>query len=444
MKAAGFWWGERITIETHPLGSTDAWAVAMDLVELDKNESDEVAVYKIAHRGVPGTRLSIEGLWNGVPKGRTLGAIRAFLPSIYRSFISADDSSKNENLDAMPGLELYLNDKLLEYVEPKLLVEKFWPTTSGPIDGASPIEWRSDIEVELNDGKKIHGWVGILETMSRDTAGFTLDYRGKSIAGISAQSEEDAAGISLERGAYKPRRIFGQPGLYADQSIVGSFDLSAFGKSITTDSVTWTAEQEEEFVEAVYRVMRNPEKDYIAQASNLRRRKITEKEIESQSSTLEREATNLTNSLNQSGISHDDPTKVGTEGSVEQTIGDFDANSTESDDIDIRTYAIYDAEGHVHEISLKCLNNSYSPFLEIDENQNFGSRVTVNFGHQSIADFSPIEGRIRSLLIRFVLSLGSAEIFLDGTTTERGKLRRKLNQVLDARGRLGQERNENL
>ena len=431
LKAAGFWWGERISIETHPIRSSRGWAVTLDLDELDRSNADTVEVRAIPHRGTPGTRLEIEGLWNGVPKGRTLGAIRAFLPSIYRTFISGSDSESG------PTLQITLNGKRLEYVAPKLLVEKFWPTTSGPQSGADEIEWKSDIEVQLEDGKTIRGWVGILETMSRDLAGFTLEYRGKSIAGIAAQPEEDAAGISLERGAYKPRRIFGQPGLYADQSIVGAFDLSAFGKSITTDSVTWTAEQEQEFVEAVYREMRNPEMDFIAQATNLRRRKIGQKDKESQSSALERETSDLTDSLNKSGISHGDPTNELAEdlddGPSHQE--DVEFVSSESDADDERNYAIHDAEGHVHEISLKCLNNNFSPFLALEENHDLGHRVVMNIGHRSLADLSPIDGRVRSLLIRLVLALSSAEIFLDGTALERGKLRRKLNQVLDVRGR---------
>ena len=439
MKAAGFWWGQRITIETHPLNSNTAWVVSLDLNEIDSNESDVVEASPIPHRGTPGTRLTIDGLWKGVPKGRTLGAIRAFLPSIYRTFISGSQAPLVGGDSQDLELQLILNGKKLEYSEPALLIEKFWPSTDGPLKESKAIEWRSDIQVELQDGKVINGWVGILDTMSRDLAGFTLEYRGKSIAGIAAQPEEDAAGISLERGAYKPRRIFGQPGLYADQSIVGSFDLSAFGKSITTDSITWTAEEEEEFVDAVYREMRRPDKDFIAQATNLRRRKIGEKEIESQSSALEREAASLTESLTNSGISHQDPEIVSSENVNPKDVEDFDVVGAEESSHDERVYTVHDAEGHMHEISLRCMNNNGDPFLELQEDSGLGHRVLLNVGHPSIADLAPIDGRVRAILIRIVLAMSSAEIFLDGTALERGRLRRKFNQILDARGRYARE-----
>jgi hypothetical protein len=435
MKAAGFWWGERISIETHPLNSNSGWKVSLDLDEFDKNSDETVTVLSIPHRGYSGTIVKVERLWNGVPKGRTLGAIRAFLPSIYRTFLTQSnvDELTTDLNSGHVQMSLSLNNQKLSYKPPQLLKEQFWSTTNGPLPNAPVIEWRSEIEVKLADGKVICGWVGILETMSRDLAGFTLEYRGKSIAGIAADGEEDAAGISLERGAYKPRRIFGQPGLYADQSIVGAFDLSAFGKSITTDSVTWTAEEEEEFVNEVYKIMRLPEKDFIAQATNLRRRKLSAKNIESENKAIERETSTFTFSLNEGGISHGEPVNLIGDSNAE----DFDLPVPEEDSTlePEQTYAIHDVEGHVHAISLKCLNNQSSDFLTLVEDSSSGHRVILNLGHSSISDLGPIEDRVRSLLIRIVLALCSAEIFLDGTSLERGRLRRKLNQVLDARGR---------
>lgn len=433
MKAAGFWWGARILIETHPLNSESGWVVALDLDELDKSTDDTVTVSPIPHRGYSGTVIRIERLWNGIPKGRTLGAIRAFLPSIYKTFLTQGKGQLLNDLNnGNVQMILSLNGQQLFYTPPQLLKEQFWPTTGGPVHGTPVIDWRSDVEVHLADGKVIQGWVGILETMSRDLAGFTLEYRGKSIAGIAADEEEGASGISLERGAYKPRKIFGQPGLYADQSLVGAFDLSAFGKSITTDSVTWTAEEEEEFVNAVYKLMREPGKDFIAQATNLRRRKLSAKKAESETRAIERETSIFTASLTEDGINHGEPA-IENEISVSsgvQHLQDFPAHERE------HTYAIHDAEGHVHGISLRCVNDNSSQFLLLEEDSEMGHRAVLNLGHNSITDLGPIEDRVRSLLIRIVLALCSAEIFLDGTAVERGRVRRKLNQILDARGRL--------
>ena len=433
LKAAGFWWGERIVIETFPLGTPNGWNVELDLRALDFDDNENVAVRKIPHRGVTGTKITVQRLWNGVPRGRTVGAIRAFLPSIYRTFLgprpTVDGADEDEISNSDLRLDLLLDGGKLEYNPPRLLTEVFWPNTDGPLEGGKPVAWQEDVEVQLFNGKVIRGWVGILETMSRDIAGFALQYRGKSIAGIASNSEEEVASISLERGAYKPRRIFGQPGSYMDQSIVGEFDLTDFGKSITTDSVTWSTEEEEDFVEKLYGIMRRPDKDFIAQAANLRRRKISSKAAETQSEVVTRETSILSDSLNESGISHND------EG-VENQTPPFQGN--ESDTVlesPETSHAIHDAEGHIHSVSLRCVDRSESPFLDVQAHADFGHQITLNLGHKSISDLGPIEDKVRSLLIRIVLAIASAEIFLEGTDLERSRFRRKMNAVLEARSR---------
>ncbi len=435
LKAAGFWWGEKITIETHPINEDCGWSVELDLSRFDDDAKDVVKVDRIDHRGVSGTRIRIDRLWNGVPRGRTLGAIRAFLPSIYRTFLgprpSVHEPGYADRDAADLQLVLLLDGEPVTYQPPKLLTEMFWPSTDGPLSGSVPLEWQSDVEVVLTNGKSISGWIGILETMSRDVAGFALQYRGKSIAGIAANSEDEVASVSLERGAYKPRRIFGQPGSYTDQSFIGEFDLSAFGKSITTDSVTWTTEEEEEFVSGLYGFMRRPEMDFIAQATNLRRRKISTKAIESESEAISRETSLLVDSLSDAGIAHGN---ISDEFSGQNDRGD--SHQLEDEGLqDEALYQIHDADGHVHGIALRFVNDPAREFLDIREHAEFGHHVTVNSGHKSISDLGPFEERIRSMLLRITLALASTEIFLEGTAIERSRFRGKLNSVLEARAR---------
>ena len=433
LKAAGFWWGEKISIETHPIGETSGWYVELDLSDFDDETHEVVKVEQIPHRGVSGTRIKIDRLWNGVPRGRTLGAVRAFLPSIYRTFLgprpTVYDQIRHSGDSGEFRLELLLDGERLSYQPPKLLTEMFWPTTDGPISGSLPVEWQSDVGIVLANGKSISGWIGILETMSRDVAGFALQYRGKSIAGIAANSEEEVASVSLERGAYKPRRIFGQPGSYTDQSIIGEFDLSDFGKSITTDSVTWTTEEEEEFIGELYKFMRRPEMDFIAQATNLRRRKLTTRAVESETDAINREASTLVDSLGVAGIQHGDSSPESVEDVSPQDNADTDQNGPQEE----AEYQIHDAAGHVHSITLKFISDPTREFLDVREREDFGHHITVNSGHRSISDLGPFEERLRLMLLRIVLALASTEIFLDGTSNERSRFRRKLNEILEAR-----------
>jgi hypothetical protein len=437
MKAAGFWWGERIEIETHPLGGSSGWKVSLDLREIDETDNEDVQIYEIPHRGFSGTTIKIQRLWNGVPKGRTPAAIKAFLPSIYRSFLgkrpSVEGTTLAPTIDSEINLKLLYNGEQLSYQPVQLLNERFWPSVDGPADGSDPIAWQDEVELELATGQIVIGWIGLLDTMSRDRAGFALQYRGKSIAGIAANSEDDLGGVSFERGAYKPRRIFGQPGSYADQSIVGEFDLSDFGKSITTDSVTWTSEEEDAFVDAIYKVMRDPKKDFIAQANNLRRRKKPQSSVESDVSALKREITSFSEALTDAHIGHGD-----IEESVQVEIErlEHEISSVENSDsvvAESESYPIHDSEGHVHSLSISYSHQSDDKFLEIVEDASFGHKLVINAAHRTLADLAPIEGKVRDMLIRLATAIASAEIFSDGNVSERSKFRRKLNAVLEAR-----------
>ncbi len=439
MKAAGFWWGERIEIETHPLGGTSGWKVSLDLREIDESGDENVLVHEIPHRGVSGTTIKIQRLWNGVPKGRTPAAIKAFLPSIYRSFLGSRPSVEGTTfapaLDSGVNLKLFYNGEQLSYQPAKLLREKFWPNVDGPADGAKPIAWQDDVVLELVTGQIVVGWVGLLDTMSRDRAGFALQYRGKSIAGIAANSEDDLGGVSFERGAYKPRKVFGQPGSYPDQSIVGEFDLSDFGKSITTDSVTWTSEEEDAFVDAIYAFMRNPKKDFIAQANNLRRRKKPQSSIESDQSAIEREITSFSEALTDAHIGHGDVMES-TNTDYERELSDQNLSDIEGANSEVeesQSFPIHDSEGHVHSLSITYSHQPDDKFLEIVENAAFGHKLVINAAHRTLADLAPIEGKVRDMLIRLATAIASAEIFSDGNEFERSKFRRKLNAVLEAR-----------
>ncbi len=437
MKAAGFWWGERIEIETHPLGESTGWKVSLDLREIDESDNEIVQAFEIPHRGTSGTTVRIQRLWNGVPKGRTPAAIRAFLPSIYRSFLgirpSVEGTTFAPALDSGVNLKLLYNGEQLFYRPVQLLREKFWPNVDGPADGAEPIAWQDDVVLELATGQIVIGWVGLLDTMSRDRAGFALQYRGKSIAGIAANSEDDLGGVSFERGAYKPRKIFGQPGSYPDQSIVGEFDLSDFGKSITTDSVTWTSEEEDAFVDAVYKFMRNPQKDFIAQANNLRRRKKPQSTIESDQSAIEREITSFSEALTDARIGHGDVEEPSTSEHEDSHRVIFEIENENSEIEESQSFPIHDSEGHIHSLSISYSHRPDDKFLEIVENAALGHKLVINAAHRTLADLAPIEGKVRDMLLRLATAIASAEIFSDGNEIERSKFRRKLNTVLEAR-----------
>ena len=269
MKAASLWWGEHVIIDTYSLDEPNGWHVEIDVSEKGEVTSI-VKVTKIPHRGYSGTRLEVRGLWQKTPQAKTVTSIKSYLPSIYRAFLG--ETSTNSQLKCVI---LYQNQPL-KFEYPKLLTEPLWTSTNGPGEGELPRYWRKNIFIQLKTGKKIEGWVGILDRMSRDLSGFFLHYRGKGIAGVvplnSDTSEDQAeAKDAISRGSYKPRRIFKQQGSYPDQSFIGEFDITEFGKTITTDSPLWTPDEEGEFIDILFNKMSDD--DFIRMATNLRRNK---------------------------------------------------------------------------------------------------------------------------------------------------------------------------
>ena len=424
MKAASFWWGRKLEIETHPLNETCGWRMSIDLAEIENDDSGLIPAIAIPHRGFPGTIIRVSDLWDGVPKTRTSGSIQALLPSIYRTFIGGPDFNQPVNDNVF--LRLFYNDNELSYSPPAILEEPFWPSSDGP-GGGKGILWRDQVRLVLDDGITIEGWVGLLERMSRNLAGFVLQYRGKGIAGIAAGVDIDTSDLSLERGAYRPEKIFGQPGGYIDQTLIGEFDVSAFGKSITTDSVTWTAEQEASFVSALLEFLRRPTKDYLSQALNVRRRKKTQIAIKSDLAVLTEEVESFETTIVVGGTSHGDEKSNKKRNSSKDFELEHSVNMT-----------LNDLEGHVHKVTFNFSNDPNAEFLELIEQKTgeFNHHAIVNDHHSAFADLPPLEGDLRRLFLRFVLFITGTEIFLSGSAQERSRFRRKMNALLNKRGRI--------
>jgi hypothetical protein len=420
MKASAFWWGESLEIETNPINETTGWQVRIDLSEIDMEESGDIGVTPIERVSESGTVVRIGKLWNGVPRYKTPSTIKRYLSSIYRSYI---DSSMRD----MTGLEMELRfqGELLSYKAPELLVAPFWPDSDGPKNGSPEIFWRKEIVIELESGQKISGWFGILNRMSRDLSGFFLHYRGKGVAGVNPnpiEGEVKEKEISRE-GGYKPQRIFGQSGSYADQSFIGEFDVSAFGKTITTDSVMWTVEQESEFIEKLTVLMKSPTGDYFKQAQNMRRRKASTTDLDKDQRNTHLITEQISSHLDQLGMSH---------GAVENQEISFEIENLEKEDKPV-AFSISDKEGHFHQFELIVTVARETALISVVEDlTNKKHTIVVNKNHISFDKFPPIQGELRQMLLLFCLSIGIAEVFLDGP--ERDRLRNKFNEVIEKYG----------
>jgi hypothetical protein len=237
MKTAACWVGDEWTVRTKKLGDPQELRVTVDVekvaagnIELDlhvieRPEDQHYTIIEIRqhhHQWV----------------GRTLGKIKDYLRSMYR-------------VDLREGvLDLYWQDAPLSWEDDDSLFVR-------AIDGSV---YRKTFEFDVG-GKRVHGWVGVLERGSRAKAGFSIIRRGRVVRGWP--------------DSWRPAAIFGQEGGSNDlinQRITGEVHLDEFIASHTKDDILWIGDEEE----VVENKLKEAAADYLEVAK--KRRKRTEDE----------------------------------------------------------------------------------------------------------------------------------------------------------------------
>ena len=416
MKAAGLWWGEKITIETHPINEKNGWHIDLDISDQD-NKKKIVVAKPITHRGYPGTTITVEKLWQKTPQSRTITSIRSYLPSIYRAYIGS--TKEDGELKCL----IFYQNKQLTFEYPTLLSEPLWPTKNGPEFGAPVRLWRKDINIQLSSGKSISGWVGILEKLNRDMSGFFLKYRNKGISGVVPMQNSDPedsrdAKDTVSKGAYKPRKIFRQSGGYADQSFIGEFDASEFGKTITTDEPKWSVEEKNEFETKLLDLL--VADDYLRMATNYRRKKASEKDVEEAIQSDAEENKLFQDSLD-GNIDHSD---ISEELESLEVLPALDPESTE----DTGSFLLHDREGHKHNFRFIFVKDISREFIMLIENpEKRIHEIQMNLFHPCMNGII-VDTSTRKAIKRLGIAIAASEVFSNGY--DKSKIRTKMNEIL--------------
>lgn len=419
MKAAALWWGRKLTVETYPIEETNGWKAVIDISETGDLENF-IEVTQIPSRGYPGTKILVEHLWRKAPQARTVSAIRAYLPSIYRSYLNPE---LNENGF---GCTITYEGKELSFNAPKLLTAPFWNSKEGPEDNDNVIKWElTDIDIQLTSGIHVKGWVGILETLSRDYSGFFLHYRGKGISGVVPITENggddlEEAKDAISRAAYKPRKIFGQHGHYKDQSFVGEFDVTDFGKTITTDAALWSPQEEAEFVDKLYLLMTDSKRHFIKMAENYRRNK-KDRFDQAEDAKSDVEESKIFSEAFDNRINHADPLANKDE-SFAEISSQVDSEEGQVD------FQFNDQDGHVHQFTVRLIKDRSRDFVTLAEDkQSRIHHVNINQFHSCLNGIM-INTEVRRTLQRIGAGIAIAEVML--TDTRKKQLRNKMNEIL--------------
>lgn len=208
MKSAACWFSDYWTVKSTALGEPVKRAVTFDVKKIVSQKIESLEVKNdLANEDEHGTIIELQKVHN-LPQKRAIGKIKEHLTSIYRDFIRKGT------------LELYFNDELLFFDEPKVLTAPFYKAPD-----CEPIYWRKDIpeNFEIRDGLKVtNGFVAILETIELGKSGLAIFRRGRVILGSGDEG-------------FKPYEIFGQAGSFKDKRIFGELHVEGFQVSHTKD-----------------------------------------------------------------------------------------------------------------------------------------------------------------------------------------------------------------
>lgn len=258
MKTSAIWLGEKWEIKTKKLGNPTEYSVTVDVEQVANgnntlNPEQRPADDPDDHY----TEVTIREMhWkiNTVKISR----IKQFLSSIYR----CDIASGKLNL-------FWQNDPLTwEGFDNRILRDE---ATN------NPYKLPLDFDVE---GKRVHGWVAVLESGGRPYAGFSVLQNNRVIKGYP--------------DAWRPASIFGQVDGSNDlinQRITGELNLDGFEVSHTKDEITFYGDEEDELQKKLAEAC----KPYIDKARSYRKndkRQVTDVEVDDAVSQLVNDLSN--------------------------------------------------------------------------------------------------------------------------------------------------------
>jgi hypothetical protein len=209
LKTAACWLGNRWTVRTKKLGSDAEYSIEVDVERVASG--DRVLPERQVNGLDPNDHYTVIEIYelNRKLQGRTIGKIKNFLRSMYRQDL------RHERLT-------------LRWQEEPLKWEEFQFVEAR--DGAV---YRRTFEFEV-EGRRVHGWVGVLERGSRSNAGFSILQADRVVKGWP--------------DSWRPEKIYGEGGRndLVNQRLTGEIHLDGFQVTHTKDDILWLGDEEQE------------------------------------------------------------------------------------------------------------------------------------------------------------------------------------------------------
>jgi hypothetical protein len=221
MKTAACWFGDRWTVRTKRLGESVEHQVEVDVERIASGDAD--LRYQSREHRDPLDHYTVIEIYelHHLPRGRTLGKIKEFLRSMYRIDISEGD------------LTLIWQQDVLT-----------WNPDNNFVRSRDGQVYRKDFEFDIH-GKRVRGWVGVLDRGSRANAGFSILHSSRVVKGWP--------------DPWRPATLYGQvqgSNDLVNQRLVGEIYLDDFDVSHTKDDIVWSGDEEERVEEELLNIAR--------------------------------------------------------------------------------------------------------------------------------------------------------------------------------------------
>ncbi len=196
MKDAALWLGDKWQVISSALDEPVERDMIFDLIEVSKNNLEELPYdERMAEATTHKTTIIITKPTRNAPAQSKLQKIQEDLAGIYREFLRSGE------------VIIKVNKDLLVFEEYEVLKAPYYADSKGP-----SIEWKVPFDTGLIMGRyRVHGFVGLLEQMSKRKRGIVLLRRGRVIRGEDENScYEPKEIVSSTASSPRAKRIYGE------------------------------------------------------------------------------------------------------------------------------------------------------------------------------------------------------------------------------------------
>lgn len=386
MKSAACWFAREFQITTTALGEDCKRKVCFDVPALVALGASHIPVFESsAPKNAHGTTLELWNLYQNIPQGRALGAVRDYLWSIYRNYITRSDIS------------IYVNDKLLEPREVPILCAPRWDTPN-----SEEKSWQKEFTISLHDGTLIPGWAALRRDGKYRETGFALSYRNKIVQGADV-------GLGEGDDLYRPHSIFGATNSFVSLRLFGELDVSSVGVSYSKDAVAWTEETEQEFLQKLKEELDAEPLPLLKMAVNSRKsenaasvQKAVESALENATSALSKDVEVVTRAGGSFLETDPEPSSDGMDIELVAVAPDvvprlnFPERELMIDDILLRIRVIDDPAS--------------TKFVSVLQGEKGVSIIEINRSHKYVLSFGNLPGQDFEAVLRIGIAMGLSEL----------------------------------